>query len=93
MKQYLVAVFAVASISLAIVQFALANGDYYGIVESRPDGKVGTWIVGGRSVEVTEHTDLDEDNGPLKIGTCAEVDIDEGKVEEIESEPAGKCSK
>ena len=25
-------------------------------------------MIGGRSVEVTEGTDLDEDNGPLKIG-------------------------
>jgi hypothetical protein len=93
MKQYLVVVFVVALISLAIVQVAVAKDDYYGIVESRPGGKVGIWIVGGRSVEVTESTDPDEDNGPLEIGTCAEVDIDEGKVEEIESEPVGKCSK
>jgi hypothetical protein len=67
--------------------------DFYGFVESRPDGKLGTWIVGGRSVEVTESTDLDEDNGPLEVGTCAEVGVDEGKVEETESEPAEKSSK
>jgi len=93
MKKHLVVAFAVASITSGIVQVAVADDDFYGIVESRPDGKVGTWTVGGRSVEVTESTDLDEDNGPLKTGTCADVDIDEGKAEEIESAPAGKCSK
>jgi hypothetical protein len=93
MKKNFVAAFVVALIVSGIVQVAVADDDYYGIVESRPDGKVGTWIVGGLSVEVTERTDLDEENGPLKIGACAEVDTDEGKVEEIESEPAGKCSR
>jgi hypothetical protein len=87
------AVFACAFIAPSIVQVAVADDDFYGIIESRPDGKIGTWVVGGRSVETTESTDLDEDNGPLKVGSCAEVDIDEGKVEDIESEPLNKCSK
>ena len=78
---------------MSFVQVAVAESDTYGIIENRPDGKVGAWVVGGRSVEVTEHTDLDEDNGPLKVGSCAKVEIDDGKVEEIESEPLNKCSK
>jgi hypothetical protein len=44
-------------------------------------------------VDVTEGTRLDEDNGPLETGTCAEVDIEQGKVEEIESELAEKCGR
>lgn len=92
MKKYLIA-FVVALISMSTVQVAVADNDFYGIIEKRPEGKAGTWIIGGHSVEVTERTDLDEDNGPLKIGACAEVDIDDGKVEEIESEPARKCSR
>ena len=79
-------------IVLGIVPLGCTNDDYYGIVENRPDGKVGTWITGGRSVEVTEHTQLDEDSGPLETGTCAGADIDEGKTEEIEGKPAGRCS-
>jgi hypothetical protein len=92
MKKPLVA-FLVALIALSIVHVAVADDDFYGIIESRPEGKVGTWIVGGRSVEVIERNDLDEDNGLLKIGACAEVDVDDGKVEEIESEPARKCGR
>ena len=86
-------VLACAIITLGLVQVALADDDFYGIIESRPDGKAGTWVVGGRSVEVTEHTNLDEDHGPLKVGACVEVDIDEGVVEDIESEPIHKCDK
>ncbi len=59
MKKSLV-VFACAFIVPSIVQVAVAGNDFYGIIESRPDGKVGTWVVGGRSVEVTERTDLDD---------------------------------
>ncbi len=92
MKTSLVS-FAVALVAASIVQVAVADDDFYGIVEQRPAGKVGTWIVGGRPIEVTVRTDLDEDNGLLKIGACAEVEIDDGEVEEIESEPARKCGR
>ena len=34
----------------------------------------------------TERTDLDENDGPLKTGACAEVDMVDGEVEEIERE-------
>lgn len=87
------AVFLFALIALSSVQVAVADDDFYGIIENRPEGKVGTWIIGGRSVEVTERTDFDEDHGPLTKGACVEVEIDDAKVEEIESEPARKCSK
>ena len=80
-------------IIMSFVQVAVSDDDFYGIIENRPDGKVGTWVIGGRSVEVTKRTDLDEDNGPLKVGSCAEVEIDNGKVEDIESEPLSRCNK
>ena len=89
----LLVVFTCAFIAQSFAQVALADDDFYGIIESRPDGKVGTWVVGERSVMVTEDTDLDEDHGPLKVGACAEVEMDEGKVKEIESESLRKCGK
>jgi hypothetical protein len=88
-----IVVLIIALIALAAVQVAGAEDDFYGIIESHPEGNVGTWIIGGRSIEVIESTDLDEDNGPLKTGACAEVDIDDGIVEEIESEPAIRCGR
>lgn len=75
------------------VEAAVADDDFYGIVQSRPEGKVGTWMIGGRSFEVNHETELDEDDGPLRVGVCAEVDIDDGRVDEIESEPTRKCTR
>ena len=92
MKKYLSPIF-ITSMTLGAAQVATANDDFYGTIESRPEGKVGTWVIGGRSVEVTKSTELDDDNGPLTIGACVEVDIDDGKVDEIESEPAEKCNR
>jgi hypothetical protein len=74
-------------------QLSHTDDEFYGVVESRPDGKAGTWVVGGRSVSVTDNTDFDEDNGPLNVGTCAEVELENEIVEEIESEPDRKCAK
>ena len=86
-------ILAYLSLVLSLSKTALADDDFYGVIESRPDGKVGTWVVGGRSIEVTDKTDLDKDNGPLEVGACVEVEMDDGDVEEIESEPLEKCGK
>ncbi len=77
---------ACAFMSQSVAQVAIADDDFYGTINSRPDGKAGTWAVGDRSVDVTDKTELDEDYGPLKVGVCAEVEMEGGVVEEIESE-------
>ena len=64
---------------------------FYGWVESRPDGFLGTWIVGGREIEVGPRTEFDQVEGPLTVGSCAKVDIRNGTVHEIDSEPAANC--
>ena len=92
MKRFFVAILF-SFVVLGVAQVSFADKDFYGIVESRPDGILGTWVIGGKSVEATEITRLDEDYGPIKVGSCVEVDIDDGKVEEIESEPPHKCKK
>ncbi|MGX2038862.1 DUF5666 domain-containing protein [Methylocaldum sp. MU1018] len=70
-----------------------AGEEFYGILEKRPEGKVGTWMIGGREVQVTETTKLEEDDGPLAVGACVQVEYEGGSVEEIESEEPGKCRK
>lgn len=92
MKKFFVIV-ACTFTAQIIAQAALADDNFHGIIESRPDGKVGTWVVGGRSVNVAENTDLYEEHRPLKVGTCAEVEIEDGVAEEIESEPPRKCAR
>ena len=64
----------------------------YGLIESRPEGKVGPWMIGGRSFDVTDKTKLEEDDGPLVVGACAEVEFEGNMVKEIESEKKSKCN-
>ncbi|AZB73630.1 DUF5666 domain-containing protein [Synechococcus elongatus] len=78
---------AIASLSLLSLP-AQAKEDFYGIIQQRPSGTVGTWTIGDRAVTVTDQTELE---GNLVVGTCVEVDFDNGRVEEIEVEPLSKC--
>jgi hypothetical protein len=83
--------FAAILISTGITQVAFADDEFYGILESKPDNGTGIWMVGKRSVKVTEETELEEEHGPLDIGACVEVEVENGWAEEIESEAADKC--
>ena len=84
-------VLAVLASMLSFPVVARAANDFYGLIESRPAGNTGTWVIGGRQVSATEQTKFDDDEGPLAVGACVEVDYDGGTVEEIESEKASKC--
>ena len=63
-----------------------------GILDHRPEGKDGMWVIDGISYSVTEDVELDEDNGPLTAGACVELEMKDGDVTEIESESMEKCS-
>ncbi|MFP4387993.1 MAG: hypothetical protein ACLFPR_03470 [Desulfococcaceae bacterium] len=65
--------------------------DYYGIVRNRPSGVAGDWEIGDRTFVAEFETQLDEDDGQIEIGTCVSVDIEDGRVFEIESEPLADC--
>jgi hypothetical protein len=73
-------------------QTSKASDDFYGVIEQIPEGNIGTWVIGGRSVEVTETTSLEEDDGPFVVGACVQVDYNNGVVEEIETEEQSKCA-
>ena len=92
MKNSRIPAMTLAFSALAFSLGAVADDDFYGIVESRPlDGDVGEWVIGGRTFTATVPTEIDTDDGPLDIGVCASVDMEGERVEEIESEPARKC--
>ena len=68
------------------------DDDFYGVVESHPtDGSAGVWTIGGRTFTATAQTRIAEDDGPLTVGTCASVDTEGDRVEEIESESSEDC--
>lgn len=76
---------------------ALAKGGnqnrerFYGIIQSKPAGMQGTWKIGGRTITTSRGTEFDQIQGPLVVGACAKVDIRNGKVHEIDSEPMRDC--
>lgn len=65
---------------------------FYGIIESMPDKDLrGQWVIGGRTVTADSATEFDQEEGPLAVGACAKVDIRNGRVHEIDSEPLRDC--
>ena len=65
--------------------------EYTGILEHRPEGKDGMWVIDGKSFSVSEDVELDEDHGPISVGACVGLEMEEGDVKEIESEKMDKC--
>ena len=64
-----------------------------GFVTARPAGKVGTWVIGGKSFRAVASTQLDQLEGKLTRGRCAKVKYRAGTniAIEIDSEPASDC--
>jgi hypothetical protein len=84
-------VFMAAALLAAPISYA--NKDFYGTIESRPEGNTGKWVVGGRNVDVTDKTRLVEEYGPLSVGACVEVGFEGKSVKEIASEKKRKCKR
>jgi hypothetical protein len=72
---------------------ALADEEFYGVIEQRPQTNLGMWVIAGQQIEVTKKTELESDHGPLAVGTCVEVEHEKNVAEEIESVKPEKCSK
>ncbi|EUJ11633.1 hypothetical protein Meth11DRAFT_2479 [Methylophilaceae bacterium 11] len=88
-----VALLIVATSCFASSNLAFADEEFYGTVESRPAENPGIWVISGQQVEVTDKTDIDNDHGPLVVGSCVEVEHKKGVVKEIESAKPSKCGK
>lgn len=78
--------------ALALPALSHADDDFYGKIESRPDGKTGSWVINGRTLDITAATELKEEAGPMVAGACVEVEIEEGIVEEIETVKMSRCN-
>ena len=80
-------------ILLAVLMASCADNEveYTGVLEHRPEGKDGMWVIDGKSYSVTDAVDLDEDDGPLEIGACIELEMIDGDVREIETQNMEKC--
>jgi hypothetical protein len=69
---------AVAVAGVGEVREALAFEDdteLDGLIEALPaTGVVGTWQVGGRTIQVTEATEIDQEMGAIGVGVAVEVE-------------------
>lgn len=66
--------------------------EFYGVIESRPVGALhGKWQIGGRSFTVNAATQFDQTEGDLAVGSCAKVELRDGQVHELDSEPRHDC--
>jgi hypothetical protein len=66
-----------------------------GIITSQSESITGTWQIGNTPYSVSMQTELDDDDGPLVIGTCVEVKAAQSAPSvalEIDSKEAYKCS-
>jgi len=90
MKLLSVAVFATWALLVAS-PISHAQQEYTGRLESRPGGAAGTWVIGGRKVEATDQTQLEDEYGPIEVGGCVIVEYVGKRVAFIKSEEKGKC--
>lgn len=90
MKQLVFAALSATTLALSLTSHA--GDEFYGKVEARPDSKVGSWVINGRTLDVTAKAELEEESAPLVPGACVKVEIEDGIVEEIESVKMDKCS-
>jgi hypothetical protein len=79
--------------SFSFSSAAFADEEFYGTIESRPTENPGIWVISGQQVEVTDKTEIDNDHGPLVVGSCVEVEHNKGVVDEIESAKPSKCGR
>lgn len=70
-----------AALALAAVQTAVFASDdngyrskFFGTVEALPIGFSGTWIVNGRSVEVSPQTVIEQEHDGIVVGTYVEIE-------------------
>ncbi len=83
----------IAASCLVLSSPAFADEEFYGAIESRPAENPGIWVISGQQIEVTDKTKIDNDNGPLVVGSCVEVEHKKGVVKEIESAKPSNCGK
>lgn len=69
------AAFGPSQVAFAAVRAQAGEIDLDGVVEAMPaTGFVGTWRVSGRTVIVTDATEIDQEEGLLAVGMLVEVE-------------------
>lgn len=92
MKSSRIRACALCTVVLAPLAAEAVVEEFFGIIGSRPSGDdIGAWIIGGRAVEVTSKSLLEEDNGPFVVGACVELAIEGNVLIEMSTEEKRAC--
>jgi len=86
-----------AILLLILAALLTACGDdeikYRGILQNRPVGAAGVWIIDGVPYRANINTVLEQKQGPLGIGACVGIAMSRGIVRRIESENPDACNR
>ena len=86
LKRLILAGVAVAGLALGTVAVAGVDGvreafaldddtELDGVIEALPaTGLVGTWQVSGKTIQVTEATEIDQEMGSIDVGVAVEIE-------------------
>ena len=70
--------------------------NHTGLIEDRPVELIGIWTIDGVEFETDANTEFDEEDGPLLVGTCADVEYvingDVNQAIHIESTELSDCN-
>jgi len=90
-RTYSIILFLLIAVSLA----ACDNDEiqYRGILQNRPVGIAGVWIIGGEPYRANYNTVVSQEHGPLGIGACVGIEMNRGIVTRIESENSDACNR
>lgn len=64
---------------------------FYGRGQARPESLPGTWVIAGRTLRADSAAEFDQVEGPLHVGSCAKVEMRNGRVHAIDSESPRRC--
>jgi hypothetical protein len=67
--------------------------EYRGILQNRPVGVAGVWVIDGVPYRANYNTAVEPKNGPLGIGACVGIAMSGGIVTQIESENPDACNR
>lgn len=90
-NKYSALLFLIISVSLAAC--GKDEIEYRGILQNRPVGIAGVWVVDGEPYRANYQTVLSEAHGPLGIGACVEIQMTRGIVRQIESASPEACNR
>jgi hypothetical protein len=91
LMQYKNLAILILSVTASIAGCGENEIEYRGILQNRPVGTAGVWVIDGTPYRANYKTKLEQKRGPLGIGSCIGIAMSRGIVTQIESENPDMC--